>query len=349
MLATSQTIKLLKGTIAVDVDFITSQCYLRPNDVVILAGSLVEDMGNLYSDLDVYVITDELPSSDMIDIGRHHRVLSVERDIVRQGDPSKKVLLIHTVLPHSKIKVDVEFKTRREFDLMFNEVRSMHAYACDNLAMMSKRLKPREEFIIHRLFNCMPIINESALAALKSQLSLPQYAYLSYRWFASDFSVLLDLLGAWHQGRINLAADLARELVILEMTGYLCLLGVTNIRRKWLLVYIEQTEMDPTIKQRFLDSFFFKGADDAQEKAAHVEKSLDLVDDIYEASRPLLERLPNPSGEQALAKLRREVNLDPSGGEEYVEMEYNFRAKPYGQKGSPTRQLLPPLGTGTLA
>ncbi len=348
MLASGRTIKLLKGTIAVDVDFITSQCYLRPNDVVILAGSLVEDMGNLYSDLDVYVITDELRSSDTIDVGRHHRVLSVERDIVREGDPPKKVLLIHTVLPHSKIKVDVEFKTRREFEIMFEEVRSMHAYACDNLVMMSKRLKPRDEFIIHRLFNCSPIINVSALDELKNQLSLDQYAYLSYRWFASDFSVLLDLLGAWHQGRIDLAADLARELVILEMTGLLCLLGVTNIRRKWLLVYVEQTEMDPTIRRRFLESFFFRGVDSAEQKKTYVEKSLDLVDDIYQASRPLLERLPNPCGEQALAKLREEVHLDPAGGEEYVEMEYNFRAKPYGQKGTPTRLLLPPLGAGTL-
>ncbi|MDR7033483.1 hypothetical protein [Mesorhizobium sp. BE184] len=348
MLAAGQTIKLLKDTISVDVDFITSQCYLRPNDVVILAGSLVEDMGNLYSDLDVYVITDELRSSDMIDIGRHHRVLTVERDIARKGCTPKQVLLIHTVLPQSKIKVDVEFKTRKEFDSLFDEVRSMHAYACDNLAMMSKRLKPRDEFIIHRLFNCSAIINESALQDLKSQLSLSQYAYLSYRWFASDFSVLLDLLGAWHQGRIDLAADLARELVVLEMTGFLCLLGVTNIRRKWLLVYVEQTEMDATIKQRFLESFFFQGADSPQQKVAHVEKSLDLIDDIYDASRPLLERLPNPSGEQALAKLRQEVHLDPAGGEEYVEMEYNFRAKPYGQKGTPTRLLLPPLGAGTL-
>lgn len=348
MVAAGQKVELLKGTISVDVDFITSQCYLLPNDLVILAGSLVEDMGNRYSDLDVYVIADELRSGDMIDVRRHHRVLTVDRDILREGDPLKQVRLIHTVLPHSKIKVDVEFRTRRELEQMFDEVRSMHAYACDNLIMMSKRLKPRDEFIIHRLFNCVPIVNESALDALRSQLSRPQYAYLSYRWFASDFSVLLDLLGAWHQGRIDLAADLARELVVLEMTAFLCLLGVTNVRRKWLLAYVEQIEMDSTIRQRFLESFFFQGADNTQQKMALVERSLDLIDDIYDASCPLLERLPNPSGEQALAKLRREVRLDPTEGEEYVEMEYNFRAKPYGQKGTPTRLLLPPMGAGAL-
>ena len=348
MATAGQTIRLLRGTIAVDVSFIISQCYVQPGDIVILAGSLVENMGNLYSDLDVYVITDALRTSAAIDIGRHHRVLSIDRDIMREGVPPKPVFLIHTVLPHSKIKIDVEFKTRKELGLLFDEVRSMHAYACENLIMLSKRLKPRDEFIIHRLFNCHPLVNETALRTLTSQLSRPQYAYLSYRWFASDFSVLLDLLGAWHQARIDLAADLARELVILEMTAYLCLLGVTNIRRKWLLPYVEQTAMAPLLRQRFFETFFFKNADSPQHKAVHVENCLDLIDDIYDASRPLLDQLPNPSGEHALVKLRQEVNLDPSGGMDYAEMEYSFRAKPYGQKGTPTRLLLPPFGAGAL-
>jgi hypothetical protein len=349
MRVSGQTIHILNNTIAVDVDFIKSQCYLKSNDIVFLAGSLVEGMGNLYSDLDVYVVTDELRSSTSIDIGRHYRVLSTDRDIMREGSPPKPVLLIHTVLPNSKIKVDVEFRTFKDLGLLNHRINTMFEYACDNLIMLSKRLEPREEFIIHRLLNCIPIVNEGAISDLLSGFSRSQYAYLSYRWFASDFSVLLDLLGAWHQGHLQLAADIAREQIIQDVTGYLCLLGVTNIRRKWTLSYLEKVAIDPALKQRFLDCFFFTDTDTKQKKLQYVEKALDLVDDIFDASQPLLEQIPSvPVGDRALAKLRQEVNMDPSGGEDYVEMEYGYRSKPYGRRGTPTRNLLPAFGAGAI-
>jgi hypothetical protein len=349
MTASGQIVKLLNDTIAVDVDFITSQCYLRPNDIVFLAGSLVEGMGNQYSDLDVYVITGELRSSTAIDVGRHHRVFSTDRDIMREGSSPKPVLLIHTVLPNSKIKVDVEFRTYKDLQLLYARISTMFEYACDNLIMLSKRLESREEFIVHRLLTCTPIINGDAISDLLSGLSRSQYAYLSYRWFASDFSILLDLLGVWHQGHAQLAADIAREQVIQEMTGYLCLLGVTNIRRKWLLPYLEKVAIDPALKQRFLDCLFFTDTETQQKKLHYIEKSLDLIDDIFDASRPLLEQLPSvPSGERALSKLRQEVNMDPSGGADYAEMEFDYRSKAYGRRCAPTRSLLPPFGAGAI-
>src|ERR1700743_3329478 len=195
-----KSLPVLDGQLQVDTSFVLDNCYAAEGDAVIMAGSLVEGMGNRYSDLDVYVFCESPKLSSAVNLDGHYRVISNARKIVRDRDGDCEVMLVHTVLPQSGVKVDVEFKTYRELAQLQVRVDEIFAYARQNLVLLSQRLSFREESLMHRLFTGTVLLGAQKLEDFRSGFSKAKYCYLAYRWSASDFSVLLDLMGSWAQG-----------------------------------------------------------------------------------------------------------------------------------------------------
>jgi len=323
-----------------DPEFVLKSCYARPGDIVVISGTLIEGIGNAYSDIDVYVITDSYRQSGEIALQHHHRVLTVDRDIVRPDTPSSPVLLIHTVIPGTSIKIDVEFKPFAEVESLLARIHDIYEYASDNLILLTKRLTDREEIMVHRLLNCVPILGQERFTALLRRLPVDEYRYIAYRWVASDFAILLDLAGAWDAGELDRAVELARENVFVQTSGYLRLRGVTNLRRKWLLTYLKRLPDAACLLERFIDLVYLRGTETPAGKAIYVARALDYVDDLFTLSCPLLEAIPRvPSGERGVAVLRRERD-DSEFNSDYAQWEYEYRMKAYGHPGLPTRQRL---------
>jgi len=55
-------IELLKGRIVVNPSELLSRSRATDGDIVVLSGTLLEGFGNSYSDLDLYVIGEHLPT-----------------------------------------------------------------------------------------------------------------------------------------------------------------------------------------------------------------------------------------------------------------------------------------------
>lgn len=333
-------ISLLDGRVNVDQTFIDEQIYLREGDVAIAAGTLIEGIGNRFSDVDMYVFTDERRSCEDITYHKHHRVLSVERDILNETSHGKQVFLIHTVVPNSGVKVDVEFDTFSEVEATFAQAKGIYHYACNNLVLLTKVLTVRQQNLIHRLFNCLVLRNQPRFHDLLTGISRWEYCYVAYRWSASDFSALLDLMGAWDKREIDRAVDLARENLIQQMSAYFHLLGSTNMRRKWLLTYLHQLTVPEALRLRFLDLFYMMGVGDLRSREQYVFHTLDLIDDIQEASREkLLENPVFPSGQAALDTLHSNC-FGSAATSDYAEVEFRYRSRVYVEGVRPTRFLL---------
>ena len=338
----NKCIEVPKIGLSLDTNFILENCYPNPEDIVFISGTLIEGIGNACSDIDVYVVTNEYRRSRAIDVRRHHRVISREREIIRADDPDQDVYIIHTVVPGTSIKVDVEFKTFSEANQLFDHVDKIFDYARRNLVLLTKRLTDRDEVFIHRVLSGRSLQNRKAFTALQKGISRSRYAYVAYRWVASDFAILLDLAGAWQAGEIDRAAEIARENIINQTSGYLRLRGVTNLRRKWILTYLR--DLDEALLERFLAFMYMKGVDDAASKRKYVMQALDFVDDLFEKSVPFLNSIPDvPSGEAGIELLHRDQqeNCIPSS---YSDWEYEYRAKAYGASRNPTRLRLTALG-----
>ena len=324
----------------IDIDFILENCYAKLGDIVLVAGTLVEGIGNACSDIDVYVITDAYRSRRDINISKHHRVLSHDRSIVREHDDGdQKILLIHTALPGTAIKVDVEFKTFKEISELFQSINNIYEYAIRNLFLLTKRLTDREEVLVHRFYHCVPLLGEEKFHALRNELSKNEYIYIGYRWIASDYNIVLDLIGAWQAGEIDRAVEFARENVFIQTAAYLRLTGCTNFRRKWLLTYLSK-HGDLNFLNDFSDIMYLIGVESAEDKCTFVYKCLDFVDHLFDKSRPLLSTLPGvPYGQMALDMLSKDRNSTPFMNQ-YETWEYEYRIKAYKQNTRPTRVLL---------
>ncbi|MDP3745639.1 MAG: hypothetical protein Q8Q88_01190 [Phenylobacterium sp.] len=336
---------LLDGQVHVPHAYILSQCYAKPDDIVLAAGTLVEGIGNQYSDIDAYVVTDRLRRPSEILPGEHHRVIGKSRSIIHSALDDELIYIIHTVVPGTGIKVDVEYITFEDVNSLLDRVSEIFQYAISHPILLTKYLSEREENLMHRFFNQVSLQNGDRLNNLLARVPKAHYAYLAYRWNASDFSVLLDLMGAWSAGELDRAVDLARENLLTQMAAYIALQGVTNLRRKWLLTYLERLPPeDSDLRADFMSHFYLEGASTEAGKRAFVESSLDLVDRIYGRSSPRLAEIPGaPSGAAGLERLERNHAL-VGDQTHYAELELEYRAKVYGRPGRPSREFLGSFG-----
>lgn len=328
----------------VGADFILGHCYAKPDDIVVVAGTLVEGIGNVCSDIDVYVLTDTCRRRSDIDITKHHRVLSSDRSIIREDtDEDCEIFLIHTVVPETSIKIDVEFKEIREVEILFQQIDEIFDYATKNLFLLTKRLTEREESLVHRLFNCIPILGEENFNSLIKQISKEKYCYIGYRWIASDFNILLDMIGAWKAGEIDRVVEFAREDLFIQTAAYLRLAGCTNYRRKWLLTYLRD-HGDDRLFFEFMELMYLHETRDTDGKMAYVHRVLDYVDRLFVRSRPLLSTMSGvPSGRQALELLEADRMQTPSTNQ-YEAWEFQYRSKAYREDSIPTHSLLGSFG-----
>ncbi|MEP3296583.1 MAG: nucleotidyltransferase domain-containing protein [Pseudophaeobacter sp.] len=329
------------GSRVFDLRDILQEAYLKPGDTAFVGGSLVEGVGNSYSDIDVHVLVDRPLMSQEIDIDSHYRVLSPSRSILQDGDVDQEVFLIHTLVPETHIKVDVEYRTYEDFDRMVARIHAIFDYAVQSPLLLTKDIDHREKAFLNRIFNSVALANETRLQMLCDKIGKERLTYLLYRWNASDFSKLIDLIGACEKSEYDRGCDLARERLITEFQAYLHLCGCTNFNRKWLLTYAAKLPVDADLLTRFKRLFLVDGYDLVHRPEEYIRATVDLVDDIMLASAPGLRR-------NALYPDRDTVlGLIDSATDEtddtYALAEAAYRKKAYGVAGRPTWELFASL------
>lgn len=336
-LMAEEDVELLDGRIKLPRDLLR-RCSLADSQLcTFLGGSLIEGLGNASSDLDIYAVGEDRPRLSAFQQGSIHRLLTFDRRILRPGDdPASQVYIAHYALGDTRMKVDVEFQTHEALQSLAGKVEELHAYAAANLVLLTRRLTPREEDIVTRLLNGRPLTGDDVFYGLQNRFDRRKVQYLAYRWLASDFSHVLDIIGTWAAGEAQRCLDLARENMVRQMQAYLHLKGMLNLRRKWLLKFADRLLVDePDLMARFVSLFFFAGHTDARR---FLDETLDLVDEIFARSeRLLIENGCAPTGGAAQDLLARDRDLSDS---RYANLEFEYRAKVYGRAGRPTRTFL---------
>lgn len=327
---------LLGGRINLPRQFIVDNAYLRDDDAAFVGGSLIEGIGNSYSDVDVHVVTESLLLEQDIDPTLHYRVLSPDRTILTGRTPQAEVFLIHTVVPGSDVKVDIEYRTLNDVERLAKTVRETFDYATRSLVLLTKYLPARDMAFIHRLFHSQTLAGESVLARLRDEIGEARFRYLMYRWKASDYSVLLDILGAWEDGDWIRCVDMARENMVTQFQAFTHLMGNTNYHRKWILSYARRLSCDLPLLDRYISLLTAGSGSTADEQRAFILATIDFVDELFNASSVLLQgNASYPCGTSACAAIDRYVHSEAA---DYSEREVAYRKKAYGVRGVPTRE-----------
>lgn len=335
----------------VSISTIFKHAYVKSSDVVFVAGTLVEGIGNRFSDVDVYVICTQRPKVGELCIANHLRVFTVDHKIVdsryasRPQNAEHEVLLVHADTECDGVKVDVEFRTYDEVAALIKKIDSVFHYAKHHLLLLTVGVPERDKMFIHRLRVCRVLQGEERYQTLVRQFSFAQYHYLLYRWLASDYSVFLDIVGAGASGEWLRALELARNNVLHQTLAYLNLVGVSNFDPKWLLTYFETAVslgyFDSSLKDEFYALYGCQGVDTSKPTMVrhYVERTLDFVDAIFLRSRDHIVRNP------LLFDLEESNRLifgatDSEKDGLYSALERDYRGKAYGFPALPSRYLM---------
>jgi hypothetical protein len=330
-----ENMSLLGGKVILKRDFIVENAYLQANDAAFAGGSLIEGIGNVNSDVDVYVITDRLRREREIDARRHFRAFDTERSILTGASPDAEVFLVHTVIPGERIKVDIEYRTWAEIHAMADLVRETFAHACESLISLTTSMDRRELAFIHRLYNSKTLVGNTALERLRDRIGIMRFKYVMYRWKASDYSVLLDMQGAWEDRDWIRCADMARENMVTQFHAYTHLCGNTSYNRKWIITYAKRLNVDQPLYNRYISLLTTSAGRSENELRAYILATIDFVDDIFTAcSRIIREEPCYPSGPAALSAID-EYFCSEAG--DYSENEIAYCKKAYGVHATSTR------------
>lgn len=284
----SSFIVQLPNNKSVDISCYLKKLRFNEKDIVICSGTLVEGIGNEFSDIDIYIITNKYKTPKDIDITNFFRAISVNKEIL-SPDSKDDILLIHLPINETGVKIDIEYKTFDDVKIISSKLNEYYNYALNNHILLTKEMPERYMSFIHRIHNCVCLYNKIGLENIRSLLNKEKLCYFLYRSNASDYADLLDIIGAWRKEELMRCFDLARENLIKQMLAYVCLIGNTDYKRKWILTRINQLPIQENIKNEFLSLYL---VEDKNIKN-YVIKSLDFIDKIYRLTAEFFEKTNN--------------------------------------------------------
>ncbi|MCK8499855.1 MULTISPECIES: hypothetical protein [Myxococcus] len=179
---------------------------------VFLSGSLVEGMGNAFSDIDVFIVGGGEPKGTSL-----HKA-------------GEALFSVHML---GKRRVDFEYWSDAAVERLAAKLASLDLKegGPDNV-MMERRMTEDEIVFLHRVRTGVALMHDSRLERLRARFDFPRLSrWLQEVKIREVDDALEDLYGMMEQPDVALMR--ARELLNSTCDAFCHARGSTNIRRKW--------------------------------------------------------------------------------------------------------------------
>jgi len=187
------------------------------NSIVYLAGSLMEGFGNSTSDIDVYVICDEIPSVEQ------------EENITQSFLHSNQNLIRNVI--HENIRLDFEYWTWNDFNNAVDLLNNLNFKTDEYIERISDDIYD----LLHRIKYGKAILNLTKFEDIYNKINFDNLAHYRVTIESESYRGLLeDLEGAYLSKDYGTAFFLSRIFLDKMMTSYLAAHGETNPNSKWL-------------------------------------------------------------------------------------------------------------------
>ncbi len=317
-------IELLGGRVVVNPYELLGRSRATDRDVVVLSGTLLEGFGNLYSDLDLYVIGDELP-----DKGPDTPAMLVAREdgsIRRVND---------TLEDSAGILLDVQYYTFRELDTLARSLRTLYLESRQSTQIYRKTLHHEDEDLIHKLLTGRVLQDGTGEFDARRIFDPGMFCFLKYRNEVGGYAEFRDLVGSWAAGDLDTCIYNTRGYLISQVSGMMFLAGNTNPRPKW---FVRRLASLPTLYDDLKDgvmSWIAGPHRTEREKREAIESACHLIDATYKHARALLGTDPRYfSAEEALDLTEREFGGRATHDKDTL-AEWELRRRMFCQPSSP--------------
>ncbi|HXF90559.1 MAG TPA: hypothetical protein VNJ29_01360 [Candidatus Nitrosotenuis sp.] len=289
---TQLALKAGSFTTSVSLIELMSKIYGQDQDMVLLSGSLMEGLGNCYSDLDVLVFCESLP-----DVQRFNKDIHNEGRFRYNGwlfDPTSKTWSTHEYLDEEGIQIEISYiakeslvKSIASIDKIFSHVTS-RSFLLKRPFEFSKSLSFNEKETVHRVLRGTCIRNHQEYYEFKDSIDSAKFCFICYRDSRINYSLFKDCLGPLKNQDYHSSCYLLKRLLIDHMRSFLHLNQETNTKPKWVFQLAQKLpDCYQNLSQMFLEIIQENGI---QALEMFISKVCLFVDQIFAASLSLLEK-----------------------------------------------------------
>ena len=286
----SPRIELLGGRVVINPFELLSRSRAKEGDVVVLSGTLLEGFGNLYSDLDLYVISERLPK----------KAPGVPTTLVLREDGRVR-RINETLAISTNILLDVQYYTFRELDTLARSLHTLYQESRLSTRIYRKTLHHEDEDLIHKLLTGKVLQNSAADFKPREIFDRAKFCFLKYRNESGGYAEFRDLMGSWSAGDLDTCLYNMRTYLISQVSAMMFLAGNSNPRPKWFVRRLASLEPQfSELRNGVMQWMNAPQGTDAQKRKA-VETACELIDLTFSHARNLLTTNPQYfSVEQAL-------------------------------------------------
>lgn len=323
------TFSYLEGALVITAQDIFDRAVVREGDIVILSGTLVEGIGNRHSDLDIYVICEEKPSSAEIG-GRNFVGLA----------PDGNVGQIYDYLDDVGFGFDVEYFTFDDIGALREKIDVFHRRALSTTKIMRQRFELAEEDAIHKLHVGTVLQGAEKFAALLPSATFEKCAFVMYRNQTGGYPEVKDMMGAWASGDIDTCVQVTQAYLMEQASGLIHLAGSTNTKPKWFFSRLKRLPPDLSELGARVRAWFLADRSGEEKARQSILDACDLIDEIFDAGARLLAR---PGEHYSLEEAKRLTEADyarETFHDTQTNLEFEHRRCVVGAKRIPMRKFL---------
>ena len=270
-------IELLQGRLCVDPYDLLSRSRAAEEDVVVLSGTLLEGFGNLYSDLDLYVIGNELTTK-----GPEAPITLV----IREDGCVRRVN--ETLEDSANILLDVQYYTFHELETLARSLRTLYNESRQSTQIYRKTLHHEDEDLIHKLLTGTTLQDGTGHFNAGATFDAGSFCFLKYRNEVGGYPEFRDLIGSWVAGDLDTCLYNTRGYLVSQVSGMMFLAGSTNPRPKWFIRRLASLPAEYLDLRAGVMSWLQSAQRTLSQKREAVEAAFDLIDLTYKGARALL-------------------------------------------------------------
>jgi hypothetical protein len=274
-----EIIDIKQKDIAIDRNDILKILNYEKEDIIFLSGSLIEGsinelskgMGNRLSDIDVFILAD--------DINKIHE-LSVDYDWDCLKIQFKRLY---------GISFDIEIYSKQVFLELMQQL-SEYKFDDDTRTLNILKLPANIGLLkftsfVHRLLNGIPIYNDEKFDEIKHNFNQGNYYKLMTRESLNKVDLNYeDVCGNLENGQLEVAAYIARGILIETMKAYIFYKRTSLDRDKWIPLKLKNLaqcdKRSAIIYDKFKKLYFEQKLDGEESLRTNAERILDFSNDV---------------------------------------------------------------------
>ena len=228
------------GTKNLDTAIIVDMAHFKGECLIFASGTLVEGIGNYQSDLDVYVLCDELNTYGEIKNFGHSMCQNSEMMHCQRDDEYVRRTLDY--FPGSPTHCEIEYWTHGEVEKLLDKINRRFDYVANQADVTSHSpFSSGEQKLVHRAIVGRSLDTGRVLGDEIFNLEVQEkYSFLNFRRFGLFFWIFKDVLGAIQSANDLYIHEVSRNYLIHQIIALYTLYGGTNPNLRWFPVYLQR-------------------------------------------------------------------------------------------------------------